>query len=460
MSRWGTILLLLLAIGAGVFLWVIEPRMRSTRETEAMQESLLGLRTQDIRGIRIRTGERSVEIELKDDGWWIGPDPRDRASVDRISELLTAAMNLRATDIIHSSEFDSRLDLDDFGLSEPKSQIDFIGDGKETLYFGKEASAPGKVYVRIGEAKDVFVVPDELQQLASVDPQEFRDRRLTTLTPDRIDRLVIKRGGGEIEIVRGARNWEITRPLRAPADSRRIETVLSEILGARISTFVAGASENFSTFGLTEPRAEIVMTTDADGKPLAVRIGADASTIEGGPGVIAQSSGRGGVYELPRVVLEALQVTPESLRDRRLLRLNPDTIDAIRVVRNGETETIDREEESWKNSAGVLPEGKVEAFIDSMNTTEVEEYIPLTPQSEQAAGLQPPQLVIHFDAWLSENTPEAVAGRHPVLDVEVGKVEDGRAWVRIDGAPEICVVPSAIVESLPAPGPPLNISAP
>lgn len=459
MSRWGTILLLLLTTAVAVFLFVVEPRLRSTREDEAARESLLGLDPATVRGIRIRTGDRSFEINLERDGWWIEPQPRDRAANDQVMALIEAAARTRSLDVIREGELRDGRDLEEFGLAEPKSQIDFIGDGRETLYFGKEAASAGRMYVRIGDSKDVHVVSDALQKLAAREPAEFRDRRMTAFVPGQVDAFTIRRGGGEIELSRGAKGWEILRPLRTAAADARVTQVLETVLGTRILEFVADESHDLGAYGLAEPRAEILLTVEGVEGPLALRIGGDVPD-SGGKAVVAQFTGRDSIYHLPSEVWEALQVTPDALRDRRLTALNVDTIDAIRIEGNGAVETIERDGEAWKDGRGPLTAEQVEGFVEALKGTVVEKYEVLSPTKLSETGLDAPRARIFFDAWLSENTPEATAGRHPVLEIAVGKVEEGLVWVRVGDAPEICAIPADSFDALSGAAGRLNISEP
>lgn len=459
MSRWGTIFLLLLTAAAAVFLFVVEPRLQSTRDEEAARESLLGLNPAVIRGIRIRTGDRTFEINLQRDGWWISPQPKDRASHEQVMALLEAAAKTRSLDVIRAGELREGRDLEEFGLAEPKSQIDFIGDGMETLYFGKEAASAGRMYVRIGESRDVHVVNDELQKLAAREPAEFRDRRLSAYVPGEVDAFTIRRGTGEIELVRGAKGWEILRPLRTMANDSRVNQVLETVLGARILEFVADESNDLGAYGLAEPRAEIVLTVEGVERPLTLRVGGDVPNSDG-RAVVAQYTGRDCVYHLPSEVWEALQVTPDALRDRRLTSLNLDTIDAIRIEQGGNVETIEREGDAWRDSRGPLTDEQVGGFVDALNGTLVEEYAALSPAKLAETGLDAPRAHIFFDAWLSENTPEATAGRHPVLDIAIGKADEGRVWVRVGDAPEICAIPADSFDLLPGVTEKLNTSEP
>ncbi|HVE16655.1 MAG TPA: DUF4340 domain-containing protein, partial [Chthoniobacterales bacterium] len=364
----------------------------------------------------------------------------------KISELLNAAASLKVFDVIYASELGGGRDLDTYGLDKPRSQIDLRGDGPATLYFGKEAAGENRVYVRRGDSKDVFIVSDQLQQLAFRNPQDFRDRRLTNLSADRVDKFSIKRGAGEVVFQRGGHGWEIVRPLRARADDAAVEKLLGSLLGLQIADFIADESDDLSAYGLAEPRAELVLSVDGESRPVALRIGADA----GPNAVIAQFTARDSVYHLPKDAWTLLQADPDGFRDRSLTDLNLDTVDAVRFENGSANWTIERDGDAWKSAGKGVTDETMEHLAQALTGAKVSAYLPLTAKNLADSGLDHPAGKIAFDAWLSENTPETTAGRHPVVTFTIGRRDGDKAYVRVDENPEICVIPASVLDAVPA----------
>ncbi len=438
MSRWGTWVLVALAVAAGVFVFVIEPRLTSSRERELGRDYVLNFNPGGVEELRIVTGEEVVELTRKDDGWRVGPRPKDRAALGMVGEILTALVNLRVLDRIEAGEFDGALELDDFGLDETKSEIEIVSAGAgQRLLFGKEAAGEGRVYVRRGDSREVFVVSDELEKLAFRPAKDFRDPIVMAVGPAEIDRFVLRTDKGEIEVARGARGWEIVRPLRVKADDERVTEFLTPILGARISKFVADESDDLSAFGLSAPRAEVIFHANGEKRPLALRFG---SEVNDGESVIVQSTARDSVYELPIAAWEQLRATPVDLRDRRVLDVNLDTIDRIVVESGGIEKELTRTELGWRMGDEEFSEEDVAQRVGWLTDGEVDEYLPVTTETLESSGFEAPLGEVRFDAWLSENTPESRAGRYPVHRVVIGKIDGDRAFLRVDDEPEISVV--------------------
>lgn len=452
MTRLGTIFLILLA-GAGlVFLLVIEPNLVDTRSAERARTQVLEFDPNDVQAIRVTSGEYAYELTRKGEAWRIGPEPRDRAEPELVRQLLDMARELQAVDFISASEFRDERDHGDFGLSSGENRIELeLEKRKLELWFGTEGATDGRVYVRRAGADDVYLIEDALENLAFTNPTGFRDHRLSDLDPSVVDRVVMKRPDGEIELRRTPRGWEITRPLRARADAAKVERLLSPVLGTRIFEFIADNATDLSAFGPGEPRGEWIFYPTGDNRAQALRIG-EPTKFEDNPAVMAQFTARDAVFSLPTTAWDNLQVSPDELRDRRLLDLNPDTIDAVRVRSESDAFELRREGDDWKLKEGpdtTISHSRVSPMIDAIRLAQVQEYIAATDLTLADAGLLEPAREIAFDAYLSENTPEAVAGRYPVTTIAIGKSEDGRTFVRLDDNPEICVISTDAVSKIP-----------
>ena len=229
MSRLKTILLCALAITAIAFLAIYEPLTRSTREHVAAARKGLVLRLDPskVRVIRISTGVSKFEIKRSGNGWQLGTKSNDRADSSLVERMLLAAAGMRYFDRIAGKEFNADSELRDYGLRNPKRTIEFDGDESATLFLGKDAVSEERIYVRTNGSRDVYLVSDELLKLAFRDVADFRDRRLTDLSPDQIDRVIVRRQGGEIELSRDATGWQIVKPSALSQTSKRCRIFLS-----------------------------------------------------------------------------------------------------------------------------------------------------------------------------------------------------------------------------------------
>jgi hypothetical protein len=450
MSRLKTVLLCVLAAAAVAFLAIYEPLTRSTREGLAAQRNglVLDLDPAKVREIRIATGVNKFDIKRSGNGWQLGTKPKDRADSALVDRMLNAAAGMRYFDRIDAKEFKAETALSNYGLRNPKRTIEFDGEQITTLYLGKDAASEERIYVRTSDSRDVFLVSDELLKLAFRDPSDYRDRRLSDLTPDQVDRVIIRTQGGEIELVRDATGWRIVKPLHALADEVRVENFLKQLLGQRIVQFVAEDSGDLSVYGIREGNDEIAFYAEGSGRHQTLRLGTDKSGT-----LFGQFTARNSVYRLPAESLKLLRMSPDALRDRRLLPLNLDIVDLIRIRTPAKTFSLRRSEDGWVVKDGSLERparaAAVQALADALSRARVLAYDTVSDGKLAIFGLDRPRCIVSFVAVLSENTPETRAGEQLIASVAIGNSEKGRLFLRIGERPEVLTVSEDILNALP-----------
>ncbi len=446
MSRWGTIFLLLLACGVAAFLFIFEPNLRSLRSSESSRTKLLAMDPLQVQGLRITSGSNCVEITKQPDGWFLGPEHLDRADPQRVADILTAASEMTIHDIVPAAEVQSEKDLKPFGLADPRNKLEILGPTPTVIHFGREAIGENRVYVRLDSDQTVYVVTNPLEDTPFLNWESFRDRRLTHYDASAIDRLIIRRPNGELEIERTPKGWELKRPLRAPADTEKVTSLLNALLGASIQRFSQDSSG--TTPGLNHTAAtEILFFPDTRDTPESLFL-TEETDADGQPETQLAYPTRKSSFVMDRSYAQLVAIHPEQLRDRRLLPLNLDTVDVIRIERAGDAlATWKRNGDGWSRDDGqtVVSAAMVGKQVNGITTSMVSTYTAATPNALDEANLGADAIVVHFDATISENTPEAAAGQEPVSRLKIGTIDSASAQIQVNETPEVCSVPAAAI---------------
>lgn len=453
MNKATTIFLLILALAAVIFLSIYIPLTRQARAHDAVVQSgrVLNIDPSAVHSIRISTGKRVLELRRQGNGWRLGSKFKDRADTAVVNKLLTLAANLGYEDRVAAGELSAET-LDAFALRNPKRKIEFEGPdmSKVTLFLGRDAAGENRIYVREEGPSDVFVVPEEIMTLAFQDDSDFRDRRLTNLNFDDIERFIIRREGGEIELWNSPSGWQITRPLHTPADPAKVRDYLEHLLGLRITAYIGGDSGDLGVFGIAEGQDEITLYPEGESRPQTIRLGANRDG-----GTFGQFTPRDSIYRLPVEARKFVETTPADLRDRKILRLNPDVVDKIRfqlphdefAIRRGDSE------QSWlvRHGDTTRPVGKaaVLALWDALAKTDVLSYLPLAGAKTEETALKTPLATIEFIAVLSENTPETGAGDQTVAKITLARLPNGTVCARLGDSPEVAILPPEILDGIP-----------
>jgi len=138
--------------------------------------------------------EEPINIELKDD-WYLNDyyNVPCKLKEDDIETLVSSIGKLDFTGYIGTYEV-----LSDYGLEKP--QLELSVNDETTLYFGNIVD--DHVYVKIGEAKDVYTVDKAMYtQIAAFKPFDAIERQLLYFNLDEIDKIVLSNPQGTYELV-------------------------------------------------------------------------------------------------------------------------------------------------------------------------------------------------------------------------------------------------------------------
>lgn len=443
MNRWATAFLLVAAVAVVVCAVIFVPF--KARGGKPVGAALFDFDPDDVSQIKITKGDAVVEFRRTDNGWYIGPEPKDRASVDAVRRLIETALSTPVLDRIDAGEIGDRDQLSIYGLKKSRVQLDFIGDRDLALLIGKDAADENRAYVRFEDSRNIYLIPDDLVNLILSPPQDFRDRMPVRLSPDRVDRIIINRSAGEIELRREASGWQIIKPFSAPASASAVNALLEKLLRMRIEGFEPSADPGVT--GLSEPAAEIQLFGEGGSTPEKIRVG--TSSPRGG--IYARLEPRGVTVRLTSSIHEILGFDLSSLRDNALARINLDLVDMIRVTTSASSFTLKRKANGWAIGGKPASAAAVQKMVDAFASVKSTKFEPATTGALEQTGLSHPPLAVEFFAVVSENTPETTAGSQLVVGLKFGtKQETGLVPVLTMGSPEMAFVPEKLLEALPS----------
>lgn len=442
MNRWATAFLLVAAVAVVVCALVFIPLKAGGGKH--VGSALFEFDPDDIGLIKITNGDEVVELRRTEDGWYLGPEPKDRASVEAVRRLIETALSTPVLDRIDAGEIGDRDQLSTYGLKKSRVQFDFRGDRDLPLLIGKDAADESRSYVRFEDSRDIYLVSDELVNLILSSPQDFRDRMPARLRPDRVDRIIINRPAGEIELKREASGWQIIKPMSAPGSAAAIEGLLEKLLKLRIEGFESSADPG--VMGLSEPVAEVQLFDGAGGAPETIRVGTPSPR----GGIYSRLEPRGVTVRLPASIRDILAFDLASLRDTSLARINLDLVDMIRVTAPAATFELKRKGDGWVIGDKPVVGDAIQKMVDALASVKSSGFEPATVAGVEKSGLSRPALTVEFFAVVSENTPESPAGNQLVTGLKFGTKQDGGLIpVLKTGSPEIAMVTEKILEIVP-----------
>jgi hypothetical protein len=238
--------------------------------------------------------------------------------------------------------------------------------------------------------------------------------RFQRVVAEDIRSVEIIRSNLVIRVERSGAGWQITAPLRYPAQATAVEHLLEALAGLAPSSYlpareVKADPEMLKSFGLETP--ETVTLQGREGGTI-LRLGAATAL---GRRMYFQRVGDDGVFATDAGLLERLPTSVADWRDRRLMNVAGLDFDRIEVMGSGEIEAV----RSGTNGAWQLVRPlsaranseQINGLLRQLEDTRITEFV--TDSAAVAAedyGLQPPaaQLVLK-------------RGTNELLRLQVGK---------------------------------------
>lgn len=446
-----TLLLLVLTIGLGSYVFLVDKRKPSTRDKELSSQTLSRFDQEQVTGLEITHGETVIKLAKNASGWRLVEPLQDGADLTAITPILVAASNLTRFNILDNLGSGSRLrDAHrEYGVHKSKVRLKILGpDMPAEIFLGKDTAVEGKSYARLENDDAVSIIRSDLRGLLTKSISDFRSKRLTSIPSTSVAGVHFQTPAGQIELVEQAGNWNIVTPIKARAANGRILDLISSVNNLTISEFVASDESTLARYGFAQPRGSITFSAREDATRERIEIGAP---VENDPAkVYVRVSGRPSLFIVAKNLADALGVKPNDVRDSKLARINEDLVDRI-TIQAGTSPAffLQRDGDEWKFADGSPAEStEVERLLGVINNTEATEFVDDTAADLAKYGLEQPQFEIRLSSFSSDNTAEAPKGETPVATLQAGRVEGGKLYLRLVEEPFIVATGPGLISNV------------
>src|SRR5882724_469739 len=293
----------------------------STQELQSKSKRVLDFQSKDIIGLKIDLTNHVYTLERSSDQWQLKQPLDVRANYSTVSSILDELEFAERNRSIAEKELEG-LTPKDFGLQNPRVRLTLTKKkGSMILLIGNETPTKDAVYAQLQGKKDVLVVPKSIYERLDRTLDDLRDRTVIDFQPASATRVEIKSSDRVIEIAKSAvttnaePRWALTRPLAARADPRKVNELLTDLSGLRVTDFVSEDPKDIHTYQLDEPEREVTVWAGESGKTLQI---GRASTNDPGK-VYAKLKSTDSIYAVPSASVQKLAVQANDLRDGQVL---------------------------------------------------------------------------------------------------------------------------------------------
>ena len=303
-----------------------------------------------------RTGE-TVKLEKGTDSWWLTAPYRWPASPNAVSSLLNAIELLEHdTSYAVADLGKAGRSLADYGLADPALSFEFTsGEHKYVVKIGDVTAVANRLYLLSPDGTRIHVVNRSFAEaiglpldtlrapsIFSVPVFEVRSLNVQTLntqtTPPTSLKVRLRRDA--------ASKWAFEAPINARASKTSVEVTINAVANLLTAhNFVEPRDADLERAGLNSPGLQITLEGNARretlllGNPTGATVPREGAKepdveyyakIEDNPVVFTTA--------FPKDLLKVLRTAQESLRDPRVLDLDPATVTSLTLVAPGQPE--------------------------------------------------------------------------------------------------------------------------
>ncbi len=253
------------------------------------------------------------------------------------------------------------------------------------------------------------------------------------LEPKEVSEITLVRGVEPVRLRKQEGAWKIVEPLMADPEPDAVDRLARSLTEIRITRDL-GQLPDVSPYNLADPPLKVVVRSTASKPPQTFVLGDPAPT---GGGEYARLGEKGKV-----VVVSGADSLKSStlftLRDKTLLRFDPERLASLRIARGKDQATLSKVGGKWRLTAPVLApadESSISDLLFALERLSVQEFVEQkpSPSSLKGRGLDPPRarVLLAGDEWQGDR------------ELAFGTVADGSVFALRPGTGELVRVTDA-----------------
>ncbi|MES1241154.1 MAG: DUF4340 domain-containing protein [Acidobacteriota bacterium] len=419
------LVLLVLVLGLGSYIWFYDRDQPSSEERAELEKKAIPLKKEDVTAVFLQSDAGTVRLEkvsspapkkekkegdelaLEEPAEWRIVEPlKARADTSLVDGLLGA---LAALDTVRKLD---EVNVKEVGLDKPRATVRVkTAEGEKVLKVGAEIPTSGTTIAALDGEKGALVVSDSFLAEIRRNPGDWRDRQMYRGDRDHVQRITLVSGGQQVVLARQGDSFRIESPIRDRADRDRIDDLFAELSGLTAERFLDGGE----TVQPATSAATVEVVSD-QAPPFRIELGEEVSTPaptpesaeDENPAAQAktfQASSGGQRFEVRTRLAEAAARPATDWRAASLSSLESFDVESATVQDGQGALALTRAEPDWKRGNETISYLPVSDLLFSLVGAKADRL--LTPDEAVAVGITPngkPMLTVTLGSKKGQET--------------------------------------------------------
>jgi Domain of unknown function (DUF4340) len=345
-----------------------KPSAEAAKPDADAAPSILKLDEGSITKIELKKKDVSPIVLTKIGSDWKITEPKPLgADQTTVSGMLSTVSSLNSDRLVE----EKGSDLQRYGLSTPAFEVDVTEKDNKThrLLLGDETPTGSAVYSALAGDPRVFTIATIHKTSLDKSLNDLRDKRLLTVSPDKVSRLEISGKNGEMEFGRNKDDWQILKPKPMRADTYAVSSLVSKLTDARmeLSSSDSAAKDADSAFAKGAPVATVKLTDESSTQQLQLRKEKD--------NYYAKSSVVDGVYKVNSDLGDAVNRKVDDFRNKKLFDFGYADPYKVEIHSGSKNYWLIRGGQDWWNNGKKMDEDSVRTVISDLRDLSADKFV-------------------------------------------------------------------------------------
>lgn len=362
-----TIILVVLALIIGGFVYWDYKKGVTTEQAEQKAKKFLDMKTADVMRLELVSSNQTIVVEKTKEHWDIKQPLAVRGDDNAVNSIFDALEFAERQRTFTEAELAGNA-LADFGLKSPRVRLTFRDKkGDRTVLFGSETPTKDLVYAQVQGEKNACLVTKNVFDRANATLDSLRNRVVMDFASSAATRIEIKVADRLLELARSAPStnaeprWAIVKPFQSRADQQKVGDFLSNVTGLRVNDFVSEDAKDARTYQLDDPRSELTVWTGDKGQTLLI----GRSPTNDVSKLYVKLKSADSIYTVAADSAKKFELQVNDLRDTRLLTFNEADVRRIEVAGGADKVTLTQTGRFW-NVDGPAPVAAEETVVHDL----------------------------------------------------------------------------------------------
>jgi hypothetical protein len=263
-----------------------------------------------------------------------------------------------------------------------------------------------------------------------------KKEKVFTVDSEKIEEITIKSESGEqTRLQKSGSDWKIVAPTTAAPDSTEVSGLTMNLSTLEIQRVVDENPPDLKEYGLAQPRIEVSFKSGGQQHTLLI-----GQKTPPGTDLYARRGDDKKVFLIGSHLETTFNRTTFDLRDKSVLKVERDKLDALELSSAGKTTRFVRPSGEWQLAAPVQGRADfsaIEGLVSRLTGLQMKSVVD-TPESDQKKyGLDKPSATVRFSSGSSQAT--LVMG---------GPAAEGTIYARDLSRPAVFTVESSVLDEL------------